>query len=77
MANSCEDYLRFLYSEAGQKIAGRHYYRPRLAAVAELYAPVFPKMNLFTIQEVFGGWPEAQKKHFDDGGVFDQISAKK
>ncbi|OAI42731.1 hypothetical protein AYO41_03800 [Verrucomicrobia bacterium SCGC AG-212-E04] len=72
-----EEYLRFLYSEEGQRIAGKNFYRPRLAAVAEAYAKVFPRINLFTIQEVFGGWPQAQKTHFDDGGVFDQITAKK
>ena len=69
--------MRFLYSEEGQKIAGRHYYRPRLAAVAEIYAPAFPKLTLFTIQDVCGGWKAAQKMHFDDGAIFDQISAKK
>lgn len=71
-----EDYLRFLYSEEGQGIAAKHYYRPRLATVAAKYAGQFPKVNLFTVDEVFGGWQEAQKTHFADGGVFDQIYAK-
>lgn len=72
-----EEYLRFLYSEEGQKIAGKNYYRPRLASVAQTYEKMFPHITLFTIQEVFGGWPQAQKTHFDDGGVFDQIATKK
>ncbi|MEW5889422.1 MAG: sulfate ABC transporter substrate-binding protein [Pseudomonadota bacterium] len=68
-----EAYLRYLYSEEGQDIAGRHYYRPRDAKAATKYAKTFPKVNLFTIDEVFGGWQKAQKTHFADGGVFDQI----
>jgi sulfate/thiosulfate transport system substrate-binding protein len=66
-------YLEFLYSEQGQTIAAQHYYRPRLKAVAAKYAGQFPKINLFTIDEVFGGWQKAQRTHFADGGVFDQI----
>lgn len=66
-------YLEFLYSEQGQEIAARNYYRPRLASVAAKYAGRFPKLGLFTIDELFGGWQKAQKKHFDDGGVFDKI----
>ena len=66
-------YLEYLYTEEGQEIAARNYYRPRLEAVAEKYADKFPKVNLFTIDEVFGGWQKAQKTHFADGGVFDQI----
>jgi sulfate/thiosulfate transport system substrate-binding protein len=72
-----EEYLRFLYSEEGQQIAARNYYRPRLASVAQSHEKTFPKINLFTIQDVFGGWQQAQKTHFADGGVFDQIAAKK
>jgi sulfate/thiosulfate-binding protein len=68
-----EAYLRHLYSEEGQVIAAKHYYRPRLQKVAAKYAKSFPKVNLFTIDEVFGGWQKAQKTHFADGGVFDQI----
>jgi sulfate/thiosulfate-binding protein len=71
-----QEYLRFLYTEEGQQIAARHYYRPRLASVAQIHEKTFPKINLFTIQDVFGGWQEAQKTHFADGGVFDQITAK-
>jgi sulfate transport system substrate-binding protein len=66
-------YLEFLYSEQGQEIAARNYYRPRLAKVAAKYADRFPKIGLFTIDELFGGWQKAQKKHFEDGGVFDKI----
>jgi sulfate transport system substrate-binding protein len=66
-------YLEYLYSAEGQEIAARHYYRPRLDAVARKYAATFPKLNLVTIDEQFGGWQKAQKTHFADGGLFDQI----
>jgi sulfate transport system substrate-binding protein len=66
-------YLQFLYTPEGQEIGARNYYRPRLAAVAAKYAARFPKVNLFTIDDTFGGWQKAQKRHFDDGGVFDKI----
>jgi len=66
-------YLEYLYSEEGQEIAAKNYYRPRLESVAAKYANQFPKVNLFTIDEVFGGWQKAQATHFADGGVFDQI----
>jgi sulfate/thiosulfate transport system substrate-binding protein len=66
-------YLEYLYSPEGQEIVAKHFYRPRLESVAEKHAAVFPKVNLFTIDEVFGGWQKAQKTHFHDGGVFDQI----
>jgi sulfate/thiosulfate transport system substrate-binding protein len=68
-----EAYLKYLYSEEGQEIAARNFYRPRLESVAKKYEGTFPKVELFTIDEVFGGWRKAQKEHFDDGGVFDQI----
>ena len=70
-------YLEYLYSPEGQDIAARNFYRPIDAAVAAKYAKQFPKLNLFTIDEVFGGWAKAQKTHFADGGVFDQIYTKK
>lgn len=70
-----EAYLEFLYTEEGQDIVARNYYRPRLESVAERYADQFPELNLVTIDDVFGGWAEAQPKFFDDGGVFDQIYA--
>lgn len=66
-------YLEYLYTAEGQAIAAKNYYRPRLEAVAQKYADAFPKVKLFTIDEVFGGWQTAQKTHFDSGGVFDQI----
>jgi sulfate/thiosulfate transport system substrate-binding protein len=69
-------YLEYLYSDEGQDIAGRNFYRPRSAKIAAKYAAVFPKLDLFTIDEVFGGWTAAQKTHFADGGVFDQIYQK-
>lgn len=68
-----EEYLRFLYTPEGQEIGAKHYYRPRLESVALKYADTFPRVNLFTIDEVFGGWQKAQKTHFSDGGIFDQI----
>jgi sulfate transport system substrate-binding protein len=68
-----EAYLEYLYSSEGQNIAGKHYYRPRDSQVAAQYVGLFPAVNLFTIDEVFGGWHQAQKIHFDDGGLFDQI----
>jgi sulfate/thiosulfate-binding protein len=71
-----EAYLQFLYTPAGQEIAARRHYRPRLEAVTAKHAAAFAKVALFTIDEVFGGWPKAQKAHFADGGVFDQIYAK-
>lgn len=66
-------YLEYLYSEEGQVIVGRHYYRPRSEAVATRFAAQFPNIELFTISEIFGGWAKAHKTHFSDGGVFDQI----
>lgn len=71
-----EAYLRYLYSEVGQEIAARNFYRPRNAVVAAKYAAQFPKINLITIGDVFGGWQKAQRAHFADGGVFDQIYSK-
>ena len=70
-------YLQFLYSAQGQDIAGQNYYRPIDPAAAEKHAKTFPKVNLFTIDAVFGGWAKAQKTHFDDGGTFDQIYTKR
>jgi sulfate transport system substrate-binding protein len=66
-------YLEFLYTDAGQEIAAKHYYRPRLETIAKKYENQFPKLSLFTIDNVFGGWQKAQKTHFADGGTFDQI----
>ena len=66
-------YLEYLYSPEGQEIAARNFYRPRLESVAQKFAGQFPKVNLFTVDEVFGGWQKAQKTHFKEDGVFDQI----
>jgi sulfate/thiosulfate-binding protein len=66
-------YLEYLYSETGQEIAARNFYRPRLASVLAKYQAQFPKVTLFTIDQVFGGWKKAQATHFADGGLFDQI----
>jgi sulfate/thiosulfate-binding protein len=68
-----EAYLNYLYTPEGQEIVARNYYRPRLDAVARKYASTFPKLNLITIDDTFGGWQKAQKTHFADGGIFDQI----
>lgn len=68
-----EAYVGYLYSEAGQEIAARNFYRPRSKKVFARYANQFPKLNLFTVDEVFGGWRKAQITHFADGGLFDQI----
>ncbi|MBI5904029.1 MAG: sulfate ABC transporter substrate-binding protein [Deltaproteobacteria bacterium] len=66
-------YLEYLYTPEGQELAAKHYYRPRLEPVAARYAKQFTKVKLFTIDEVFGGWQKAQKKHFADGGIYDRI----
>ncbi len=68
-------YLDYLYTPEGQEIAAKNYYRPRLKAVTDKYGKQFPKLHLFTIDELFGGWQKAQQKHFADGGLFDQIYA--
>lgn len=70
-------YLNFLYSDAGQEIIAKHYLRPRSDAVFKKYAANFKPISLFTVDEVFGGWRAAQKKHFDDGGEFDKIYSSK
>ncbi|MDF2627599.1 MAG: sulfate transporter substrate-binding protein [Symbiobacteriaceae bacterium] len=66
-------YLDYLYTEAGQELAARFYFRPRMESVAAKYAPAFPQVELFTVDELFGGWQQAQQTHFNDGGTFDQI----
>lgn len=66
-------YLEYLYSEEGQELAARHYFRPRDAGILAHHQATFKKLNLFTIGEVFGGWKAAQAVHFDDGSLFDQI----
>ncbi|GBG15998.1 sulfate transport system substrate-binding protein [Novimethylophilus kurashikiensis] len=69
-------YLEYLYSEEGQEIAARHHLRPQLDRVAQRHAADFPQLTLFTVDELFGGWKQVQKVHFNDGSVFDQIYAK-
>jgi len=68
-----QEYLQHLYSEEAQEIIAKNYYRPRSEKVAAEYADKFNKVNLFTIDQVFGGWQKAQQTHFADGGIFDQI----
>ncbi len=70
-------YLQFLYSDAAQEVIARHYFRPRSENVVKKYALAFKSIGLFTVEDVFGGWKTAQKKHFDDGGEFDQIFQQK
>ncbi len=72
-----EEYLKYLYSEEAQDIIGKHFYRPTSAKAQAKYARQLPKLNLFTIDEAFGGWAKADKDHFADGGSFDQIYTKK
>jgi sulfate transport system substrate-binding protein len=70
---AAEAYLQYLYSEEGQEFAAKHHFRPRSRTVAAKHASRFPTVSLFTIDEVAGGWKQAQKSHFDDGGAFDQL----
>jgi sulfate transport system substrate-binding protein len=74
-AEVAKAYLEFLYSPEGQEIAAKNFYRPRSEEVAKKYADKFPKLTLFTIDDVFGGWQKAQKTHFDSDGIFDQIQS--
>jgi sulfate/thiosulfate-binding protein len=72
-----EAYLEYLYSPVGQRLAAKHYYRPRNdEGVPEEYMKRFPQVELFSIEEVFGGWKKAQAEHFNEGGTFDQITKK-
>ncbi len=70
-------YLEYLYSDEGQDIAGKNFYRPTSPKAAAKYASQFPKLNLFTIDQAFGGWTKVAKAHFADGGAFDQIYTQK
>jgi sulfate transport system substrate-binding protein len=72
-----EAFLKFLWSDEAQEIAAKHQIRPRSQAILAKYAKDFPKVQTFTIDEVFGGWTKAQKEHFDDGAIYDQILAKR
>jgi sulfate transport system substrate-binding protein len=71
--NAADAYLQYWYTKEGQEIAARNFYRPRDAEIAKKYENSFAKVELFTIDEFFGGWTKAQREHFADGGVFDQI----
>jgi len=70
-----EAYLKYLYSDEGQAVAAKHHLRPRSAKVLAQYAKDFPKVQTFTVDDTFGGWTKAQKDHFNDGGIYDQILA--
>jgi sulfate/thiosulfate transport system substrate-binding protein len=70
-------YLEYLYTDEGQEIIAKHHYRPRAEKVVAKYAGAFPKLTLYTVDDLFGGWRKAQQTYFADGGVFDQIYAKK
>ncbi|MGA9576608.1 MAG: sulfate ABC transporter substrate-binding protein, partial [Terrimicrobiaceae bacterium] len=67
------EYLKFLYSDTGQEIAARHFFRPSNKEILAKHASQYPKLELFTITDVFGGWTKATKEHFVDGAAFDQV----
>ena len=70
---AAEAYLNFLYTDQGQELAAKHFYRPSNPAILKKHEAAFPKLKLVTIDQAFGGWAKAQKTHFSDGGLFDQI----
>ena len=72
-----EAYLQYLYTEEGQEIAAQNYYRPTNEKISKKYASQFPKVKLITVEEIAGNWAKAQKTHFSDGGIFDQIYLNK
>ena len=76
IAEVAQAYVRHLYSDEGQRLAAKHFYRPRNAKIAAEFSEQFPKVELFTIEAVFGGWTKAQKQHFAEGGTFDIITRK-
>ncbi|MEN9600502.1 MAG: hypothetical protein RIS56_108 [Verrucomicrobiota bacterium] len=75
-AEVAQAYVQHLYSDDGQRLAAKHFYRPRNAKIAAEFSEQFPKVELFTIEAVFGGWTKAQKQHFAEGGTFDVITRK-
>ncbi|WP_314295880.1 sulfate ABC transporter substrate-binding protein [Acinetobacter schindleri] len=75
-ANLAKGYLNYLYSPTGQELAAKYYFRPRDQKAAAKYAKQFPKIQTFTINKVFGGWAKAQRTHFVNGAIYDQISAE-
>ncbi|NMM79122.1 sulfate transporter subunit, partial [Acidovorax sp. SRB_24] len=70
-------YLQYLYSDEGQEIAGKNFYRPTSEKAKAKFARQFPQLTLFTIDQAFGGWAKADKDHFADGASFDQIYTRK
>jgi sulfate transport system substrate-binding protein len=74
-ARAAEAYLRYLWSDDGQEIAARHHLRPRNARILARYAGQFPAVRTFTVDEMFGGWKQAQRDHFADGARYDRIVA--
>jgi sulfate/thiosulfate transport system substrate-binding protein len=74
---AAQAYLEYLYSDEGQDLAGKHFYRPISPKAQAKYAKQFPKINLFTIDQAFGGWAKVKKEHFADGALFDQIYTTK
>ena len=76
IAEVAQAYVQHLYSDEGQRLAAKHFYRPRNAKIAAEFSEQFPKVELFTIEAVFGGWTKAQKQHFAEGGTFDIITRK-
>ena len=66
-------YLEYLYTPEGQDIVARNFFRPRNTGILETYAERFPQVRMFTIDDAFGGWREAQTRHFNDGGIYDRI----
>ena len=70
---AAEAYVQYLYSAAGQEIAGKHHFRPYLREVARKYDAKFKEIPMFSVDEVFGSWKQAQETHFSDNGIFDQI----
>ena len=76
-ASSAQAYLEFLYTDEGQDLAGKHFYRPTSPKAQARYAKQFPRLDLFTIEQAFGSWAQATRQHFADGGLFDQIYTSK
>ena len=75
---AAEEYLKYLYTEEGQDIAGKNFYRPAVSRKAQArYAKQFPKLNLFTIEQAFGGWARADREHFADGASFDKLYSRR
>ncbi|QFY44740.1 hypothetical protein F6R98_20645 [Candidatus Methylospira mobilis] len=76
MREAAEAYLKYLWSSEGQRLIAKHYFRPSLAAILQESRGEFPELKLPTVKQTAGDWANAQKKHFSDGGIFDQIYSK-